>query len=103
MSKATRILTIGFYFGKLTMRLLWVFPYLRWRMWRAKHFFKRELKKAGLPEVLVKNLVDNYDRQNKNVFSLMSHASSIIRESAIDTSIENRERISARLTTELGE
>ena len=58
-----------------------------------------------LPEVLVKSFVDIYNLANKNkdVYSFMSPASSIIRESAIDTCIENRVRGSAKLMRELGE
>ena len=72
MGKLVRIAKIGFYLGKLALSVLWALPYFRWRIWRAKHAFKKELRREGLPDELVTSLVESYNRQNKQVFGLIT-------------------------------
>lgn len=72
MGKFVRIVKIGFYLGKLALGVLWALPYFRWRIWRAKHAFEKELRRGGLPEELVGSLVESYNRQNKQVFGLIT-------------------------------
>lgn len=72
MGKLVRIVKIGFYLGKLALGVLWALPYFRWRIWRAKHAFRKELKLGGLPEELVGSLVESYNWQNKQVFGLIT-------------------------------
>ena len=72
MGTVVRIVKIGFYLGKLALGVLWALPYFRWRIWRAKHAFKKELRREGLPDELVRSLVESYNRQNKQVFGLIT-------------------------------
>lgn len=100
MGRIIRIATVAFYLGKLAIMALWTLPYLRWRVWRAKHAFKKELKRGGLPDELVRTLVDSYNRQNKNVIGLVSGGFSALRNSERRTEASFEES-TAKLTCEL--
>jgi len=85
MGKLVRIAKIGFYLGKLALGVLWALPYFRWRIWRAKHAFKKELRREGLPDELVTSLVESYNRQNKQVFGLITEGIGNARREASGT------------------
>ena len=80
MGKATGVIKVGFYLGKLAFSVVWALPYLRWRIWRAKQAFKRELEKEGLPDELVGSLVQSFNRQNKQVFGLVTGGFGTLRD-----------------------
>lgn len=85
MGTVVRIVKIGFYLGKLGLGVLWVLPYFRWRIWRVKHAFKKELRRGGLPDELVGSLVESYNRQNKQVFGLITEGIGNVRREASGT------------------
>ena len=85
MGKLVRIIKIGFYLGKLGLGVLWALPYFRWRIWRAKHAFKKELRREGLPDELAGSLVESYNRQNKQVFGLITEGIGNVRREASGT------------------
>lgn len=86
MGKLVRIIKIGFYLGRLGLSVVWALPYFRWRIWRAKHAFKKELRREGLPDELVESLVESYNRQNKQVFGLITEGIGNARREAFGTS-----------------
>jgi hypothetical protein len=76
VSAVRKILAGGYYFGKLLFTGIYALAYLRWRIWRAKHTFKAELLRMGIPKTSAKNLASQYNAQNKQIFgSLMNFAS----------------------------
>ncbi len=85
MGTVVRIIKVGFYLGKLALGVLWALPYFRWRIWRAKHAFKKELGREGLPDELVGSLVESYNRQNKQVFRLITEGIRAARRKASGT------------------
>ena len=98
MGKLVRIAKIGFYLGKLGLGVLWALPYFRWRIWRVKHAFKKELRRGGLPDELVTSLVESYNRQNKQVFGLITKG---IGNARRDVGTSEAGALELKLTSEL--
>ncbi len=65
--KSPSILRIVYQFGRLGVFAATLLPYLSWRTWRAKSYFRRELLKNGVPKELASSLADRYDKGNKNI------------------------------------
>jgi hypothetical protein len=72
------ILRSGYYIGKLLIAGVHGLVYLRWRIWRAKHAFKKELTSRGVPKDVANTLTLKYNAQNKQLIpSLLSPQTSV--------------------------
>lgn len=90
MGKVVGIVKSGYYLGKLVLGVFWLYPYLRWRIWRAKHAFRRQLEREGLEDKLVRNLVEDYNRHNKRVIGLVTNGFDAITDFDINLKLKRR-------------
>ena len=61
------ILRNGYYVGKLLLTGLYALLYLKWLMWKAKHTFRKELVRNGMPESTADKLALEYNAQSKSM------------------------------------
>jgi len=69
VSNIRTILRNGYHIGKLLFAGVHGLVYLRWRIWRAKHAFKKELTRRGIPKEAADRLTVKYNAQNNQFIS----------------------------------
>jgi hypothetical protein len=85
VTTAKTVLQSGYYVAKLLLVLpVYASVYLRWRLWRAKHAFKAELIRSGMPRNVVNMLTTHYNAQNKRIVSSLMGFRSIRGKAAQD-------------------